>query len=261
MKRKHKIIIVFFGITVLLYVIVYAGFYFFQDHLVFQSKALDKDYHFSFDQKFTEHFIPTDDGETLNALLFKTSGPTKGLILYFHGNANNLQRWGTYAIDFTSLGYDILMVDYRGYGKSTGTPTEENLYRDAQTILQWTNANLEYQKLVIYGRSLGSAVASHLATTKEPDLLILETPFEELNDVLYFFSSHFKFSNKKSLPQIACKKVIFQGTEDGVVPLSSAMKLKPFLNDQDRFVVIMGGSHNNLREFAKYHEALKDALQ
>jgi pimeloyl-ACP methyl ester carboxylesterase len=258
MPRKTKIIAIIFG-SLLFVCLLYVGFYAFQDHFIFQSEKLPADYVFTFDQKFEELVIPTTDGEQISALLFRADS-SRGLILYFHGNAGSLQRWGQYATDFTSLGYDILMMDYRGYGKSTGTPNEENLYQDAQTVLQWSGDNLTYQKLVIYGRSLGSAVAANLATTAPADLLILETPFEELNDVLYFLSSQYKFPNKTFLPKINCKRVIFQGTHDDVVPLASALKLRPFLDEQDRFVIIEGGGHNNLREFKEYRETLREVL-
>jgi len=256
-----KIIGWLLGSVVLLYALVFAVFYLFQDKFVFQTKSLPVEYAFNFNQEFEEFFIPTGKSDTLNALFFRAKREPAGLILYFHGNANNLQRWGEYAVDFTSLGYDVLMIDYRGYGKSTGTPSEENLYEDAQTILQWSTDTFDYKKLILYGRSLGSAVASHLAITANADLLILETPFEELEDVLYFFSSQYKFSNKTFLPKISCSRVIIQGTHDGVVPLSSALKLKPLLDADDRFVIIAGGNHHNLREFDEYHITLREVLK
>lgn len=261
MNKKTKIASLVLGSLLLLYLIVCTWFYFFQASIIFQAESLPNDYTFTFDQKFSEHNIPTADGELLNALLFKTSQPSKGLILYFHGNANNLQRWGNYAIDFTNLGYDILMTDYRGYGKSTGSPTEEVLYTDAKTILNWSRVNIKYERLVIYGRSLGSAVASSLATTANPDLLILETPFEKLSGALYFLPSRYNFPNHAFIPKVSCRKVLIHGTEDWVVPLASATKLKPFLKGDDLFVLIESGSHNNLREFKKYHETLQEVLE
>lgn len=260
MQKKVKIAGIIFVSVLVVYLLVYSGFYFFQDHFIFQAERLPANHVFELDQKFEEFFIPTDDGEQINVLLFRADS-SKGLILYFHGNAGSLQRWGKFATDFTSLGYDILMMDYRGYGKSTGEPNENNLYQDAQSVLDWSGDHLGYKKLIIYGRSLGSAVASHLAIKAQADLLILETPFEELNDVLYFFSSQYKFPNKTFLPKINCRRVIIQGTHDGVVPLSSALKLKPLLNENDHFIIIEGGSHNDLREFAKYHETLRQVLQ
>ncbi len=261
MQSKIKVIGKILGILLIMYGIVATWFYFFQDSFIFQSTSLPKGYAFTFEKKFEEYFIPTDDGEKLNALLFRSQQPSKGLILYFHGNADNLQRWGQYAVDFTNLGYDILMTDYRGYGKSTGTPTEVNLYKDAQTILNWSNVEIEHKRLVIYGRSLGSAVASKLATTVNPDLLILETPFDELQGALYLLPAHYYFSNKKYLKNVRCKKVIIHGTGDWVVPLASAIKLKPLLNKNDRFVIVEGASHNNLREFEIYHKTLREVLE
>jgi uncharacterized protein len=262
MRRRIKLAGGVFGAVLLLYIVVVALFYFFQETFIFQGTALPREHVYKFDQKFEEHFIPTEDGETINALLFQSQNDSsKGLVLYFHGNAGDLQRWGEYAVDFTKLGYDILMMDYRGYGKSTGQPTEKNLYQDSQIVFEWAKNNISYTKLVIVGRSLGSAVATNLAANATPDLLILETPFDELSSVLYSMPSRFKFPNNVNLPKVKCRKLIIHGTQDGVVPLSSAEKLKPLLDENDLFVVIKDGNHNNLREFRKYHEVLRDVLE
>ncbi len=262
------------GLVLLTHFTASITLYFFQDNIIFQRKKLTQDYIFKFNadpkqEPFEEYFIETDDGETLNALLFKTKLTSKGLILYFHGNADNLQRWGKYSVDFTRLGYDILIMDYRGYGKSTGKPTERDLYKDALTVLRWSQANLPNSRLIIYGRSLGTAVASNLATAINPDLLILETPFDELKGyiyeplkpVLYFLPLHSTFSNKTFLTKVKCKKIIIHGTKDQVIPLSSAQRLKPLLVEGDQFIIIEGGSHRNLRDFKSFHKALEVALK
>ena len=256
------------GIAIVLYLIALLAFYRFQDKVIFQGKSLPKGFAFKFEQNFEEHFIKTEDGASLNALLFKTSAASKGLILYFHGNADNMERWGQYVVDFTQLDYDVLMMDYRGYGKSTGTPSESNMYKDALIVLAWAKDKIPFTRLVIYGRSLGSAVASNLAMVANPYLLILETPFDELKGttyapmepLLYFFPLRHEFSNKSFLPKSACRKVIIHGTEDWVVPLSSAMKLKPLLKAGDQFVIIEGGGHRNLRDFESFHKTLADVL-
>jgi pimeloyl-ACP methyl ester carboxylesterase len=269
MHKKLKNSIKVLGIALLVYLCLSVGAYVFQYKIIFQSKSLPKEFVFSFDQKFQEYFIPAEDGKRLNALLFKTDQLSKGLILYFHGNAGNLKRWGSYAVDFTKLGYDILMVDYRGYGKSNGKPTEEDLYTDAFTVWNWSKVNAPHDKIIIYGRSLGSAVASKLATKTNPDLLILETPFDELKGVVYppfrtifyLLPTQFHFPNNLFLAEVKCRKVIIHGTNDWVVPLSSASRLKQFISTQDAFVVIDGGSHNNLRDFPLYHTTLKNVLE
>ncbi len=238
--------------------------YMFEDSLIFQTAHLSKDHDFIFDQPFQEFFIPTSDGEQLNNLLFKTEQPARGLIVYFHGNAGNLQGWGTLANDFTRLGYDLLITDYRGYGKSTGTPSETALYDDAETVWNWARSNYSYDKWIIYGRSLGSAVASKLAVTANHDLLILETPFDEIKSLfpanLFKWAIKNKFSNLESVPQVKTRIIIFQGTDDNVVPLSSANRIKPLLKETDQMYIIEGGGHNDLREFAAYHEKLAEVL-
>ncbi len=257
------------GSILIAYIVISLSFYFFHDLFVFQSRSLPKGYIFAFPQDFSEYTINTNDGEQINALLFKTSQPSKGLILYWHGNADNLQRWGKYAIDFTQLGFDVLMPDYRGYGKSSGVPSEKGLYSDALTILQWAQQNIKHQRLIFYGRSLGSAIASQLATVHSPNLLILETPFDELSGAIYpiirpvlkFLPERYYFSNKASLTKVTCRKIIFHGTNDWIVPLSSALRLKPALKENDKFVIIKGGGHRNLRDFKEFHEALGKVLQ
>lgn len=260
--QKVKFIGKVVGVVVLLYGFVCVGFFFNQDKFIFQAEPLPHDYQFTFDKKFTEHIISTGNGHQLNALLFNTEQPTvsKGLILYFHGNAGNLKRWGEYATDFTSLGYDVLMIDYRGYGKSSGSPSEKNLNSDAQIILKWSRTNFNYTHIIMYGRSLGAAVATYLATHSTPDLLILETPFDKLASVLYSLPSRYSFNNHTMLPEVKCKKIIIHGTEDGVVPLSSALRLKSLLHEHDKFVIIEGGGHNDLREFKEYHKVLEEVL-
>ena len=251
------------------YLAISVGVYLFQEELIFQPKKLDRNYSFHFNQPSQEYFIPTKDGETLNALFFASPTKPKGFILYLHGNAGNLQRWGEYAVDFTQLGYDILMIDYRGYGKSTGSPDELKLYEDAATVLDWAKFNTPFFRLIIYGRSLGAAIASHLAVDRTPDLLILETPFDELKGVVYpplqpvlaLFPQRYFFSNKQNIPKIKCKKVIFHGTDDWIVPLFSAKKLRPLLRIEDRFFIIEGGGHRNLRDFPEYHRLLVETLK
>jgi uncharacterized protein len=254
------------GIGVLVYLLLCVGFYLWQDKILFQPQSLTPDYSFSFAQPVKEYFIPTEDGNRLHALFFHSSQPSRGLVLYFHGNADNLQRWGEYAIDFTNIGYDVLMLEYRGYGKSSGIPGKENFYSDAEWVQAWAQKNIPYSRLIIYGRSMGSAVASHLASVVTPDLLILETPFDEIKTVhpliriFSLFPPRNNFSNKENISKVTCRKVLIHGTSDWIVPLSSALRLKPLLTETDLFVVIEGGGHKNLRDFDLYHQTLIQAL-
>jgi len=267
--KPTKLITLITGIALLLYALVSFGFYLFQEKIIFQPKRLSTNYPFKFSQPFKEFFIEASNGIKLNGILFTPQSKSRGFILYFHGNAGNLQRWGNYAIDFTQLGYEVLMIDYRGYGKSSGIPSEAAFYDDSKIVLQWCKENIKFNKLIIYGRSLGSAVATELAATNTPDLLILETPFDELNGAIYppirlmlgLFPQRNVFSNKNNIPKIHCRKIIFHGTNDWVVPLSSALKLKPLLTEGDKFYIIKDAGHKDLRDFRDYHTALAEVLK
>jgi uncharacterized protein len=251
-------------VLILCYLVTISGIYIFQDKVIFQAVKLKKDFQFEFDLPFQEHVLKTADNEELNFIHFKCKENPKGIIVYFHGNADNLTRWGKYASDFTSLGYDVIMMDYRGYGKSTGTPNEEMLYKDAEMVWNWAKSTCKYTKWIIYGRSLGAAIASELAIDAKPDLLALETPFDDINGALAAklvpFKFRYSFSNKDKLSKSDAKKIIFHGTNDWIVPLSSAEKLKPMLGSKDQMVVISKAGHQNLNEFEIYHTKLKTFL-
>lgn len=254
-----------------IYVLIIIGTYALQKYIIFQPDELPLNYQYVFENPYQEFFIKTTDGETLNALLFQTDLRRKGLVIYFHGNADNLQRWGKFYSDFTSRGYDILMTDFRGFGKSTGVPDELKFYEDAQLVYDWIFKNLaEYQKneIIIYGRSLGCAVASSLATKVEAQKVILETPFKNIgnlmktNSRILFFPFDFKynFPNDQHLSKIKKPIYIFVGTKDWVVPNRSSEQLKPFLKPSDQYIEIEGGGHKNLSTFKKYQQALDTIL-
>ena len=266
---KHKKVRLAILSAIGLYLFSLLFFYLFRNQLVFQATPLSRDYAYQFNYPFEEHFVNTNDGTVLNGLYFKSETPAKGLVFYLHGNADNLQRWGEFAADFTTIGYDVFMYDYRGYGKSTGSSSKKNIYADAITMLNWINTTFPSDNLVIYGRSLGSAIASKLAAHENPKLLILETPFANFTDVIYWplkpslilFPDKIDFSNQDILPAVKCPTVIFHGTNDWVVPLSSAQKLKPYLKDENHFYVIDGAGHRNISEFEYYHKVLSEVLQ
>ena len=92
-------------------------FQYLQEKVVFLPVKLPEDYPFEFDGNFEEYFFKTPFEGKINALLFRIENP-KGVILYFHGNADNLVRWGKIALEFSAFGYDIFVMDYRSYGKS-----------------------------------------------------------------------------------------------------------------------------------------------
>lgn len=258
-KILISILVAFVGYTILT-----LGLYVFQDKIIFQSDKLDQDHTFSFENSFSEIEIKNKDG-FINTLIFNPTIPnSKGTILYFHGNADNLQRWGNYAIDFTSLGYQVIMIDYSGFGKTEGVASEKVLYQNAEDVWFWAQHHLKVKNFIIYGRSLGTGVASRLAANHKASQLILETPFYELKQDrlkwVFPFGLKYEFPNYKNIPQIDYPITIIQGTNDWVVSINSAKKLKPLLKPTDNFFEIEKGSHKNLRDFDEYHKILKGIL-
>ncbi len=265
--KKISVLTVIASVLVL-YSLFIAGVYAFQRSLLLFPKPLPQDHLFQFTLPFEEHFLETPDGAFINALYIKTTKQRRGVVLYLHGNADNLQRWGQVHPDFSSRGYDFFIFDYRGFGKSTGKATESNMIADAHLAYDFLRQSFSMNDIVIFGRSLGSGVASDLAKAVPARALVLETPFYSIPDVfraqipvlIFPFSPPFRFRNDKCLSFIDYPIHILQGTDDRIVPLHSAIKLRPLLKRTDTFTVIEGGRHNDLSDFEEYQTMLDQIL-
>lgn len=243
----------------------------FQEFFIFRPERLREDYAYSFQSPFEELFLSSPHKGRLNALWFRQNRypKTRGLILYFHGNKGSLRRWGRLHYFFVRLGYDYLVYDYRGFGKSRGPRSESLMYQDAQAVFDFAVQHYPPEQIVIYGRSLGSAFASWLAGRVEARMLILETPFASMRRLFaaYFpfmpplFRFRYLFPNNRWLKKVAMPVYIFQGDEDLIVPFKVAAHLKRYLKPGDQFFAIEGGSHNNLLYFDKYAAEIEKLLE
>lgn len=251
-----------------LYLLVGIGVYIFQEKLIFLPEELPRDFKFEFESPFKEHFILMEDGAELNALHFQTENP-KGLILYFHGNAGSLERWGNVVDPFVDLGFDVLIMDYRGYGKSTGKRSQKLMLEDADQLYVFAQTISKEKDIIVFGRSLGSSFASHVGGKNKPAKIILETPFYSLGDVakrvvpIYpqNLLLRFNFNNHSALKKATAPIYIFQGTDDQVVPFESAKKLYGALHRKRiDITVIKGGAHNDLASFDPYWESMHKVL-
>ena len=130
--------------------------YVFQDKLIFFPEKLSEEHEYGFARDFEEKYFQIDEQTKLNAIHFFAKNK-KGTILYFHGNAGSLDSWGHVAREFVDLGYDVLLPDYRGFGKSTGPFSEEALYADARFLYDFLLTENEASDIIIYGRSLGTS--------------------------------------------------------------------------------------------------------
>lgn len=265
MNRKLKKFLI---IVAALYVAVFVALYFLQEQMIFMPEPLPQDYSYSFQTNFKEVFLDTDDGARLNALHFKTENP-KGVILYFHGNAGELSRWGIVVQKFVELDYDVLVMDYRGYGKSTGKRSEKALYHDAQLFYDYLLKSYPEEKIVVYGRSLGTTFATYVASKNNPKQLFLEAPFFNLPEVaserfpIYPVSwfLKYRFPTNKFLKNVSCPIIVFHGTDDLVVDYENSVKLSKIASSGNlRLISIPGGGHNNLVDSPKYMAVLQKNL-
>ncbi|WP_232817882.1 alpha/beta hydrolase [Winogradskyella tangerina] len=242
--------------------------YFFQEKLMFLPTPLEQDYQYQFDHSFEELFFETEADAKINALHFKAEN-SKGVILYFHGNAGNLSRWGEITEYFVGMDYDVLVMDYRTYGKSTGKLSEAALNHDAQYCYDYLLKQYSENEIILYGRSLGTGMAAYLASIYNPKELILETPYFSISDVAKHRFPMFpvetllkyKFPTFEYLPKATCPITIIHGTEDSVVPFKSGKKLSELAIERLNFITVEGGNHNNLVEFETYQKAIQERLK
>lgn len=197
--------------------------------------------------------IRTEDGETLHAWWVPAKDP-RGTILFFHGNAGNISHRIDYLLMFNRLGYAALIVDYRGYGKSTGTPSEEGTYRDASAAWRWLTQTrgLRPDDIVFVGESLGGAVAGWLAVRHPPRALVLMSTFTSAPDLgaqVYPFIpvrliSRFSYDNRAYVGQIKVPVLIAHSREDDIIPFAHGRKIFEAASEPKQFLEMHGG-HND----------------
>ena len=262
-----KLIFILFLIALLLIVGILIGVYILQERLAFSPEKLPQDFKYTFEGNWEEVYFTTEPGIVLNALHFKAEA-SKGLVLYFHGNAGSLKKWGSVGQNFTPLGYDVLVMDYRGYGKSTGKIKKEaDLHYDAAFIYKKMAEQYPKDKIVILGYSMGSGVASELAVNHSPSKLLLIAPFYNLTEAAKYayptlpsWLLRYKFANDENLQKVKCPVYLFHGTGDTRVPYDHSVRLEQ-LADSIKLYTIGDSNHRNITQYPAYHAALAEILR
>lgn len=203
--------------------------------------------------------LPTADGETLHAWWVPAAEP-RGTVLFFHGNAGNISHRLDYLAMFHRMRYSSLIVDYRGYGRSTGSPSEEGTYRDAEAAWEHLRGarGVQAKDLVLAGESLGAAVASWLAVKVQPRSVVLLSTFTSATDLgaqIYWFLpvrliSRLGYDNAANLKRIKAPVFIAHSPQDEVVPYSHGRKLFEIAAEPRAFLELRGG-HNDGFIFAR----------
>ncbi|WP_394748767.1 alpha/beta hydrolase [Spongiimicrobium salis] len=251
---------VYIGISILLYLL--------QDFFMFKPEKLPKDFQFHYENQETEEYnIGTRDGAIINGLRFKAKKP-KGVVFYLKGNSKSIKGWGKFAVDFTRHEYDVIMVDYRGFGKSTGRRTQKAIKRDLQMVYNKIKENVPEKYIILYGRSLGSGFATKLASMNNPKMLILDAPYYSLSKVAKRYMPFmplsillkFPMPTYKWLKYVNCPIHIIHGTDDKLIPFKTSVKLSKIKPKTTRLYSVIGGGHKNLNTFESYHKMLSEII-
>ena len=242
--------------------------YLLQDRFIFKPEKLRQDFQYKYDVPFRELFFDVEAGVRINGLHFHVDKPL-GLVLYFHGNSRSIKGWAKYAKDFYRYNYDVVLVDYRGFGKSTGKRGEKAMMNDMQFVYDTLTQTYPENHLIVYGRSLGSGFATKLAADNRPRYLILDAPFFSFKKTIerflpilpvkYILRYHLR--SDKWIPKVNCHTYILHGTRDWLIPISQSEKLQQLNPRKITLIRIAGGGHNNLPTFNEYHNFIRDILK
>lgn len=269
MQTKRRRFWFWLKIILIIYGIVGIALYYLQDKILFHPRPLAANYQWNFTYPYKEVNIPYTTTSRMNVIQFTADSVPKGVVLYFHGNKHHIGRYAKAVPSFTKKGWEIWMIDYPGYGKSTGNFTEKNLYDWALVVYKLARTRFQPNEIIIYGRSMGTGIAAQLASVRDCRYLILEAPYYSFPSIfntylpIYPYERIIKydFPTYKYLPQVTAPVVVFHGTADEIIPYRNGKKLIPLLKKNDEFVTLTGASHNDLDSFSTYTYKLDSILK
>lgn len=267
----RKLILVPVLVPALLWLVATTWLWRNQERLLFAPEVLMQDHAFT-QTDTTEEWVKVP-GARLHAVhlrqpLVNGQRHTKGIVFYLHGNAGNVATWYTNHDFWLHSGYDLFMLDYRGFGKSNGhIESEAQLHDDVMRA--WSQIEPEYAGLkhVIFGRSLGTGLATHLAMQVRSDLLVLVSPYQSIESMakahypwIPAFVLRYPLHTDQWLPQVSSRIVLFHGDQDAVIPISHSQAL---LREQAsaQLIQIDGAGHGDIQNFPDYTQKLSRLLE
>ncbi|MGB8193524.1 MAG: alpha/beta fold hydrolase [Chitinophagaceae bacterium] len=242
--------------------------YLVQEKFIFKPEKLKPGFIYKYDVPFRELFFDVEPGVQINGLHFFRPEPA-GLILYFHGNTRSIKGWAKYARDFYRYNYDVVLVDYRGFGKSTGKRSEDAMLNDMQFVYEQLKKQYPENHLILYGRSMGSGFATKLASDNSPRYLILDAPYYSFSKVVERFLPilpvrlvlRYHLRTDRWIRRVRCPVYIIHGTRDWLIPIRHSENLQKSNPDKITLIRIHGGGHNNLPGYDEYHGFVRDILK
>ena len=254
-------------LTLLILFALYSGWlYYQQPHMIFfpsrELVATPNDWGLPYED-VTLHTV---DGATLHGWYIPHAG-AQHTLLFFHGNAGNISQRGDSVAIFQRLGMNVLIVDYRGYGRSTGKPSERGLYEDARSAWQYLTQQRDVapHNIILFGRSLGGAVAAKLASEVQPRALILESTFSSAKDLAHSLLPlqsrltplRFDFNTAQLIRNINLPLLLIHSREDDIIPYPLGKQIYDAANPPNTLLTIKG-PHNGgfLQSQPGYEQAL-----
>lgn len=236
-----------------------------QEALLFHPEPLAPDAALSNEPDVHERKVPVDGAE-LSVLELRLPAP-RGVVFFLHGNGSNLRNWFVNTDFYRRAGFDLVMLDYRGYGKSTGRiASEAQLHADVTRV--WAEVAPRYvgKKVVVYGRSLGTGLAAHLAAQIRPDLTMLVSPYLSMASLA---AEHYPWVPQAVLryplrtddvaSRLDTPVVLIHGEQDTLIPISHSQRLQR-ITPRSRLITIPGAGHGDLQDFEPYRAAVREAL-
>jgi uncharacterized protein len=213
--------------------------------------------------------IATADGEELDAW-FIPADRERAVLLFFHGNAGNISHRLDSLRIFHDLGLSVLILDYRGYGQSTGRPTEQGTYEDARAAWRYLveRRNVPADRIVFFGRSLGGAVATWLAAEHPPRGLIVESTFRSVPDLaaeIYWFLpvrrlARLEYPAESLLSSVEAPVLVVHSREDEIIPFRHGEALFAAAREPRQLLELRGGHNTGFLRSERHYVAGLDAF-
>jgi alpha-beta hydrolase superfamily lysophospholipase len=236
-----------------------------QERLLFVPQVLPASHHFDFGADVHERRVEVD-GASLHLLHLKLPAP-RGVVFYLHGNAGNLAGWFVNAELYRRANFDLVMLDYRGYGKSSGhIESEAQLHADVRAV--WDSIARDYagKPRVLIGRSLGTGLAASLAAQVQPELTILVAPYLSMQALA---AEHYpwvpgallryRLRTDQAVVQLRNALLLVHGERDELIAPWHSQALHR-LQPRAHLQLVAGAGHNDLQDFDAYHAAIREAL-
>ncbi|MBK1896742.1 alpha/beta hydrolase [Chryseobacterium paridis] len=232
-----------------------------QTELIFEPIPLSQDYQFELPENVEEVSIQVTPEVILHGLYYKTT-KSPLLLVYFQGNAKNMQNFFDNHGMILDWGYNVLVTDYRGFGKSTGSiDGEQNMYSDAEHVYDFA-LQLGYQpeNIILYGYSMGTSMAAYLATKKRAKAVILESPYSSIAEISIFGNQapDYQLNTAKRAHEISIPTLLIHGELDDIItPDHSERILANLVTPQKEMIVISKGGHGDLKGREEYQTSFK----